>query len=104
MYPIACLDITHLFSYHFPPYKTTKQQNLVKKNPSTSIQNHCKLSTLLVVKLKCHYPSVTFYILKPKSDWCTCDTKSKRNNMSITFLQQILSGRLLLVVIVGAKK
>ena len=28
----------------------------------------------------------------------------KRNDMSITFLQQILSGRLLLVVIVGAKK
>ena len=27
-----------------------------------------------------------------------------RNNMSTTFLQQILSGKLLLVVIVGAKK
>ena len=28
----------------------------------------------------------------------------KRNDMSITFLQQILNDRLLLVVIVGAKK
>ena len=108
MLPIVCLDITHFFSYHFPPYKTTKQQNLVKKkkipqHPS-KINANSQVSTLLVVKFKCHYPSVTFYILKPKSDWCTCDTKSKRNNMSITFLQQILSGRLLLVVIVGAKK
>ena len=30
--------------------------------------------------------------------------KVKRSDMSTTFLQQILSGRLLLVVIVGAKK
>ena len=30
--------------------------------------------------------------------------KLLRNDMSITFLQQILSGRLLLVIIVGAKK
>ena len=30
--------------------------------------------------------------------------KYLRNNMSTTFLQQILSGRLLLVVIVGLKK
>ena len=28
----------------------------------------------------------------------------KRNDISITFLQQTLSGRLLLVVIIGAKK
>ena len=32
------------------------------------------------------------------------DNIIKRNDMSTIFLQQILSGRLLLVVIVGAKK
>ena len=54
MYPIACLDITHLFSYHFPPYKTTKQQNLVKKK---SLNIHPKsLQTLNIISCQIEMP------------------------------------------------
>ena len=54
------------------------------------------------------HPDKVSLVVAPESNLHTKsllgNPKSLRNDMSITFLQQILSGKLLLVVIVGAKK
>ena len=74
----------HIFIFTYTYTKRQKLSNLYCQKISLSHKTHNTSQTMREREREYHF--------------------IKRNDMSITFLQQILSGRLLLVVIVGAKK